>query len=420
MRTKQRKAAAAAVVLLNLLLLGFCTWAAVTLLRPAEEPPASSLPESSLETFLPTPPEPSALPPEESSAPEIVLPQGLALSDRFGGSYERALEILDGMTLSQKLGQLLLCGVPDKGSLSFVETFHPGGFVLFARDFQNLSAEDVQFILGEYQNVSDIPLVFAVDEEGGEVVRASKFTSLRETPFMSPQTLYAQGGLQALADDAAEKSALLLNLGVQWNLAPVCDVAADKSAYIYSRTFGLPAAQTAECVKTVVEAMETAGISSCLKHFPGYGGNTDTHTGTAVDNRPLDTFRQEDFLPFQAGINAGADTVLVSHNIVTAMDPDRPASLSPEVHRLLREELGFTGVILTDALEMDAIQNFSGTDNPAVLALQTGNDLILYRDGAIAYNALEEAWNKGTITSQQVDAAVLRVLAWKLEKGILK
>ena len=151
----------------------------------------------------------------------------------------------------------------------------------------------------------------------------------------------------------------------------------------------------------MVEAMEAAGISSCLKHFPGYGGNADTHTGTAVDDRSLDTFRQEDFLPFQAGIDAGADAVLVSHNIVTAMDPDRPASLSPEVHRLLREELGFTGIVLTDALEMDAIQNFSGAENPAVLALQAGNDLILYRDGAAAYHALEDAWNAGTITSRQ-------------------
>lgn len=422
MKPKQRKTAAAAVVLLNLILLAICGWAVFTLLRPSEEPP-SSQPESSQESSLPSRPasaEPSSLPPEESSAPELILPQGLALTDQFGGSYERALEILDGMTLSQKLGQLILCGVPDKGALSFVETFQPGGFVLFAKDFQDLSPQDVQSILAEYQSLSDIPMVFSVDEEGGEVVRASKFTSLRDTPFPSPQTLYAQGGLQALADDAAEKSAFLLNLGVQWNLAPVCDIAPDKSAYIYNRTFGLPAAQTAECVKTAVEAMEAAGISSCLKHFPGYGGNADTHTGTAVDDRSLDTFRQEDFLPFQAGIDAGADAVLVSHNIVTAMDPDRPASLSPEVHRLLREELGFTGIVLTDALEMDAIQNFSGAENPAVLALQARNDLILYRDGAAAYHALEDAWNAGTITSQQVDAAVLRVLAWKLEKGILQ
>ena len=199
MKPKQRKTAAAAVVLLNLILLAICGWAAFTLLRPSEEPP-SSQPESSQESSLPSRPasaEPSSLPPEESSAPERILPQGLALTDQFGGSYERALEILDGMTLSQKLGQLILCGVPDKGALSFVETFQPGGFVLFAKDFQDLSPQDVQSILAEYQSLSDIPMVFSVDEEGGEVVRASKFTALRDTPFQSPQTLYAQGGLQA-------------------------------------------------------------------------------------------------------------------------------------------------------------------------------------------------------------------------------
>ena len=166
-------------------------------------------------------------------------------------------------------------------------------------------------------------------------------------------------------------------------------------------------------------AMEAAGISSCLKHFPGYGGNADTHTGVSVDGRSMETFRETDFFPFQAGIDAGAETVLVSHNTVTAMDPNAPASLSLEVHRILREELHFTGIILTDALEMEAIVKFAGNEHPAVVALRAGNDLILQQDGADAFNALKEALDAGAISEEAVDLAVTRILAWKLSKGIL-
>ena len=145
----------------------------------------------------------------------------------------------------------------------------------------------------------------------------------------------------------------------------------------------------------------------------------DTHTGMSVDSRPRETFDTADFLPFQAGIDAGADTVLISHNIVSCMDAELPASLSPEVHRVLREELGFSGIIVTDDLEMDAIQDYAGTESPAVLALRAGNDLILYKQLHQAYYDLAEAWEAGAISAEQVDAAVLRVLAWKLERGII-
>ena len=116
--------------------------------------------------------------------------------------------------------------------------------------------------------------------------------------------------------------------------------------------------------------MQDEGITCVLKHFPGYGGNADTHTGIAYDSRPLEAFQQSDFLPFQAGIQAGADLVLVSHNIVACMDSQLPASLSPEVHRILREDLGFSGVVITDDLVMDGIRDFAGTEQAAVLAVQ--------------------------------------------------
>ena len=196
----------------------------------------------------------------------------------------------------------------------------------------------------------------------------------------SPQALYSEGGFDRITSDTAEKDALLRDLGINVNFAPVCDVSTDPSDFIYARSFGMDAEQTGEYVRTVVTQMVSDKTGMVLKHFPGYGNNADTHTGIAIDERPMDTFRQSDFLPFQAGIASGAQSVLVSHNVVNCMDADRPASLSAEVHRILREELGFDGVILTDDLIMDAIRDYTGGENAAVLAVQAGNDMLTSSD----------------------------------------
>ena len=149
--------------------------------------------------------------------------------------------------------------------------------------------------------------------------------------------------MDAILQDARQKSVTLLDLGVNVNFAPVADVSTDPSDFMYDRSFGQDAQATADYVAQVVGVMEQEHIGSVLKHFPGYGSNEDTHTGIAVDERPYETFQTSDFLPFQAGIQAGADAVLVSHNVVTALDGTLPASLSPAVHQVLREELGFDG-----------------------------------------------------------------------------
>ena len=160
----------------------------------------------------------------------------------------------------------------------------------------------------------------------------------------------------------------------------MADVSTDPADFIYARTYGLDAEQTAFFVGQTVEEMTRLKTGSVLKHFPGYGSNADTHTGIAVDERPYEQFQAEDFLPFRAGIQAGAGSVLVSHNIVNCMDPDLPASLSPEVHRILREELGFTGVVLTDDLAMGAVREYAQEGSVAVMALRAGNDMVVTPD----------------------------------------
>lgn len=331
----------------------------------------------------------------------------------------RAQELLDGMTLEEKVGQMFIARCPETDAAQLAADYHLGGYILFGRDFKDKTAEQVTTDIQSCQDAAEIPLLIAVDEEGGTVNRVSSNPNLRSSPFRSPQSLYSEGGLELVRSDAQEKCRLLESLGININFAPVCDVSQDPADFIYDRTLGRDAQETSQYVAAVVETMAEEGMGSVLKHFPGYGNNTDTHTGVAYDDRPYDTFLTSDFLPFQAGIAAGADMVLVSHNIVSAMDEASPASLSPEVHRVLREDLGFTGVIVTDDLVMDGVRDFAGDDEAAVLAVQAGNDLICCTDFQTQVPAVLAAVESGEITGEQIDAAVLRVLTMKLRLGIL-
>lgn len=259
-----------------------------------------------------------------------------------------------------------------------------------------------------------------VDEEGGSVARASRNPNLFPKKCSAPQTLFARGGMDAIRDDALGKNTRLLELGINVNFAPVADVSTDPGDFIYDRTLGQDAQATANYVRTVVEQMNAAGVGAVLKHFPGYGSNVDTHTGIAVDQRPLEQFRSADFLPFSAGIQAGAGSVLVSHNVVTAVDDQLPASLSPAVHQLLREELGFTGVILTDDLAMDAVEAYAQDGSVAVLAVLAGNDMVVTTDFQTQIPLVLDAVAEGTIPEALLDEAVGRVLGWKYDLGLLE
>ena len=132
----------------------------------------------------------------------------------------------------------------------------------------------------------------------------------------------------------------------------------------------------------------------------------------------METFENSDFIPFEAGIRSGAQLVLVSHNIVSCMDEDRPASLSPQVHEILREDLGFSGVIVTDDLVMDGIRQFTDDGNAAVLAVQAGNDLLCCTDFETQIPAVLQAVESGEIAEERIDESVLRILKLKTELGL--
>ena len=329
--------------------------------------------------------------------------------------------LLSQLTPAEKVGQLFFARCPTQEAASLAKEYHLGGYLLFGRDFQDKTVQEVQETIGSYQSELSIPLLIGVDEEGGSVVRVSSNPALAPSRFPSPQQLLARQDAQGdiFAEDAREKSKLLLSLGINVNFAPVADVSTDPNDFIYDRTLGQDARATSSYVTSVVAEMKNCRIGSVLKHFPGYGNNADTHTGIAVDERPYETFLSSDFLPFQAGIAAGADSVLVSHNIVTSMDQTLPASLSPEVHRILREDLHFQGVILTDDLAMDAIDQYAQNGSAAVLAVQAGNDMIVTTDFTSQIPQVLDALEDGTLTMEQIDQAAARVLGWKYDLGLI-
>lgn len=374
-------------VLLCLLLLSGCGSE-----TPKKTAPVTALPPISKETF--------PLPQETEPADPIRL-------------------MLNDMSLEERVGQLFLVRCDDASALEHIETCHLGGFVLFGEDFENQTPVSIREKIRAYQSAAKIPMLIAVDEEGGSVTRVSKYPAFREKRFSSPRQLYKGGGMERVLYEENEKCALLKDLGLNVNLAPVVDIATEKNAFMYDRSLGQEALITADFAVNVVTLMDSWQLGSCMKHFPGYGNNPDTHTGIAVDGRSLAELESKDLLPFAAGIRSGADAVLVSHTIVECFDPETPASLSPAVHRYLREEMGFEGVIITDDLVMQAITDAYGAGEAAVLAVLAGNDLLCSTEYVTQYEAVLAAVLDGRIDIDTLNNAVRRVLQWKIDLGLI-
>ena len=327
--------------------------------------------------------------------------------------------MLNQMSLEERVGQLFLARCDVNTAVTDLQTYHLGGFVLFAQDFEGQTPDSLREKLTSYQSAAKIPMLIAVDEEGGTVTRVSRYSAFRASPFLSPREYYEQGGMELVVQAEEEKSQLLHDLGISVNLGPVCDLADDPQAFMYQRSMGSDIQTVSDFVTGTVQIMGENSIGSALKHFPGYGNNTDTHTGMAVDSRTLDELAQRDLLPFAAGIQAGCDAILVSHTIVEAFDPSLPASLSPAVHQYLREDMSFSGVILTDDLVMQAITDTYGAGEAAVMAVLAGNDLLCSTEYATQYQAVLDAVLEGRIDIDVLNQAVRHVLQWKIDLGLL-
>lgn len=322
------------------------------------------------------------------------------------------------MTTEEKVGQLFLARCPETGAAEAIQNYHLGGLVLFDRDFDSQTPDSLRRKLRDYQSAADIPLLIAVDEEGGTVTRVSSHTAFRASRFASPRELYAQGGMELVLETEREKAQLLGGLGINVNLAPVCDISTQSGAFMYRRSLGQSTEITGQFVAGAIETMQSQGVAAVMKHFPGYGNNADTHVGIATDTRSLESLERADLQPFFGGIAAGGNAILVSHNIVTALDADAPASLSQAVHRYLRLAMGFDGVIMTDDLSMEAITQRYGAGEAAVLAVLAGNDLLCSTDYETQYRAVLDACADGRISEDTLNQAAGNVLRWKQAMGL--
>lgn len=354
--------------------------------------------ETAVETTAETPPAPM---PPETTPPDPIR------------------RMISDMSLEQRVGQLFLARCNAETALTDIRQYHLGGLMLFAEDFENQTQQSMTALLSEYQQAGEKPLLLAVDEEGGSVTRISRFPAFRQSRFASLRTRFDQGGLDAVVSEEEEKCLLLKQLGLNVNLGPVCDISDDPNAFLYARSLGQDPQTTSDVVSGIVEVMNRHALGSVLKHFPGYGNNADTHTGIAVDSRSLSELESRDLLPFAAGIQADAGAVMVGHILVEALDPDRPASLSPAVHQYLRETMGFSGVIMTDDLVMQAISDQYGPGEAAVLAVLAGNDLLCSTEYALQYEAVLQAVLDGRIDIDVLNSAVRHVLQWKIDLGLL-
>ena len=285
-----------------------------------------------------------------------------------------------------------------------------GGVLLFGYNME--SEEQTQSLIGSLQELSmqtepAIPLFVAVDYEGGEVQSA---------PWVSAQPSAAEVGSRADPQEArriAEKvGSELRRGGVNTDLAPVVDTGS--GAAIGSRSYGDDPDLVGRMGTAAVEGFEESGVVSAAKHFPNHGpALEDSHTGRPSIDHDGQTIAQRDLPPFRAAIEAGVPMVMVGHLVYPALDPERPASLSPAVIKLLREELGFDGVIVTDDLAMEGAKRGGTSAQAAVAAVAAGVDLLIIssspEEQAAAYDAVVAAVESGEIPREQIDASIERI-----------
>ncbi len=362
--------------------------------------------------------QPTPIPPPATPAPE---PQPTP-------SPDPAQELLAGMTLHEKVCQLLvvkpsaITGVSrvtaaGEATRAALERYPVAG--LLYDDTNLVTMEQTKAMLASVQSYSKIPLILTCDEEGGRVNRLMHTIG---TTYVGPMLDYKDQGPDKAAENARTIAADLRGCGFNMDLAPVADVWSNRAnTVIGDRAYSDDFDQAAQLVAAAVGGFHEGGVACTLKHFPGHGDTSaDSHYGSVYVYKTLDELRGAELVPFRAGIEAGADAVMLGHLIMAGID-EQPALFSHAVVTgLLREELGFDGVVITDGLEMRAMTDHYGSGEIAVAAIQAGVDLLLCpQDLDEAVSALTQAVEDGTITQQRLDESVLRVLRLKLERGII-
>ena len=328
-------------------------------------------------------------------------------------------EILNSMTLEEKIGQLFIVRYENIDEEDEVKQYQLGGITFYGKDFRYEDKDSIIELINSLQSDVKIPMFMSVDEEGGSVARVSRWYQYRSEIFLSPRDYYEQGGLDLVLQMEEEKAQLLSSLGLNMNLSPVADISDKSGAFMYDRSLGEDAYTTAEFVCRTAKISADYGVGSVIKHFPGHGNNTDTHFYTTRDTRSLEELKGNDLIPFQAAMDEGYSAIMIGHTVVEALDDEYPASLSKKVHDYIRNQMSFDGVIMPDALDMDTVSSSFNGENVAVLAIMAGNDILCTSEYKEQYEAVLQAVKDNKISIEQIDESVLRILRWKLQLGII-
>ncbi len=339
----------------------------------------------------------------------------------------KAEALLADMSLREKVCQLMVVRPEVLTGLSPVTVAgeatqqalaeYPVGGLIYSVD-NLVTQEQTREMIENTQSYSKIPLIISADEEGGNVGRLMYKLG---TTFIHSMYSYKDEGPETAYQNALTIGTDMVSCLFNTDYAPVADVWTNPAnTVIGDRAYSDDFNEAAELVASAVRGFTDAGVVCCLKHFPGHGDtDTDTHEGAAIVDKSLDELREGELLPFVSGIEAGADMVMIGHITVTALD-DVPATISEAViTSLLREELGWDGVVITDSLDMGAM---AGYDNGEVCVrfIEAGGDILLgIPDLEAAVAALEDAVAEGRLTEQRIDESVMRILTLKIEHGII-
>lgn len=348
---------------------------------------------------------------KDAPPPKPTVPENASLDKKVDA-------MVASMTLKEKIGQMVMIGVhgtdATEDSLFMLHQYHIGGIILFDRNME--SQEQVKKLNARLQKEAreKLPLFIGVDEEGGIVSRMKDALP----PPPSEKEIGETGDPENARLWAAKTSVALKGIGFNLNFAPAADLGMEPG-----RSYSSDPAVVTEFVGEAAKGYEQEHLIYCLKHFPGLGkGTVDTHNGTSVISASRTELLEEDLLPFRTLIGEKDPKdyfVLVSHAIYPALDAEHPASISPAIQTdLLRREMGYNGVIITDDIAMGAVSNLYTPGELAVKAVEAGTDIVLtcheYQDGTDVYLKLLDAAEKGIIKEDRINESVKRIVRVKL------
>lgn len=344
---------------------------------------------------------------------------------------EMVEDTVAGMTLEQKVAGLFfvqpeqLTGVGQavqagESTQKALTEYPVGGLIYFKQNIQ--SEEQLKEMLANTLSFSSFPLFLGVDEEGGRVARVAEALKLDNVGPMAD--IGKTGDTQAAYAANETIGSYLASYGFNVDFAPVADVLTNAdNEVIGDRAFSDDPENASQMVAGAVQGLQSKGVSACIKHFPGHGDTEgDSHTGAAETKRKKEEMEAAEFLPFKAGIQAGTDMVMVGHISAPELTggENLPASLSEEIITgILRNELGYDGIVITDAMNMGAVTEYYESDVAAITALKAGADMVLMpEDFDLAYDGVLKAVQDGTISEERVNDSLKRIYRVKLRNRV--